>query len=358
MPVTTGMKGDGFYDRNSSPQMAAMAAVLPWIEQAIGKMDLPDVATPVVVVDFACSEGRNSIAGAQRIAAALRQRTTRAIQTVHSDLPTNNFNQVFLNLAEAARQGWPSNVYSAATGGSMFEHLMPPGTVTIATTYNAIGFLDRRPALGIADYILPMGPRRPRPGVSVSDSELRVYANQAADDLLRFYAARADELVPGGLLLVASFGAGEKYRCCDGLYDVLNDALLELRKAGRLDRDTYRRIVFPIYFRTHDELTAPLRDVNSPVAGRFRIERAESLDVSIPLNERRAATGDLAAYAAEYTEFLRAFSEPILRLAVADQPDIEGLIEDVFQSVTALLLAQPAEYEFHYIEVAALLTRV
>jgi len=89
MPVTSGMKGDGFYDRNSSPQMAAVAAVLPWLEDAVAEMELSDSPSPVVVVDFGCSEGRNSIAAIRRIIAALRARTPRPIQTIHSDLPTN-----------------------------------------------------------------------------------------------------------------------------------------------------------------------------------------------------------------------------------------------------------------------------
>jgi hypothetical protein len=96
MPVTIGMNGEGFYDQHSSPQKAANELVLPWLEDTIGRMDLPDV-TPIVAVDHGCSEGRNSIAAMQRIAGALRGRTSRPIQVVHSDLPTNNFNQLFTN---------------------------------------------------------------------------------------------------------------------------------------------------------------------------------------------------------------------------------------------------------------------
>ncbi|MEO1089874.1 MAG: hypothetical protein AAFX81_04525 [Pseudomonadota bacterium] len=40
--VTTGMLGEGFYDRHSAPQWAAIEAVLPWLEDAIATMDLPE----------------------------------------------------------------------------------------------------------------------------------------------------------------------------------------------------------------------------------------------------------------------------------------------------------------------------
>ncbi len=207
MPVTSGMKGDGFYDRHSSPQWGCIEALLPWLKTAISQLDLRDSDAPVVLIDYACSEGRNSIAMVEQIIPALRAKTSRPIQTFHSDLPTNDFNQLFVSLASAdCSLSSYVGVYSAAVAGSMFDQLMPRQTVTIATTFNAIGFLDHRPDVELPDYILPMGPRSPRPGVGVSPEALSAYAAQAAEDLTRFYRARAAEIIPGGKLLLASFG--------------------------------------------------------------------------------------------------------------------------------------------------------
>jgi hypothetical protein len=157
MPVTTGMKGEGFYDRNSSPQWAAIEAVLPWLKTAVSQWDLRDSDSPVAVIDYACSEGRNSIAMIDQIVPVLRQRTSRPIQVFHSDLPTNNFNKLFVNLATGDRSLSSSDgIYSAAVAGSMFDQLMPPQSVNLATTFNAIGFLDHLPDVELPDYILPM----------------------------------------------------------------------------------------------------------------------------------------------------------------------------------------------------------
>jgi hypothetical protein len=358
VPVTTGMRGAGYYNQNSAPQWAAIEAVLPWLEDEVGRMALPDVA-PIVIVDYGSSEGRNSIAAMRRLVDALRARTPQPIQVVHSDLPTNDFNQLFVNLAAAGPARSPhAQVYSAAVGGSMFEQLLPPATVTCATTFNAIGFLDHPSEVEIPDFILPMGPGRPRPGVAVSDEVRNAYAHQSAEDLTRFYRARADETVPGGKLLVATFGANECYRCCDGIYDVLNDALLELRDAGRIDREAYRRLVFPIYFRSREELIAPVVQDDSPVAGCFHVERAESMEVAIALNQLREQSAEDSAFASEFTGFIRAYSEPILRQSFRDQANLDDLIEEVYRRIQALLLEKPSDYEFHYIQVAALLTRL
>ena len=42
MPSTSGMKGDGFYDANSSGQRAAIEALLSWITAAAERLALPE----------------------------------------------------------------------------------------------------------------------------------------------------------------------------------------------------------------------------------------------------------------------------------------------------------------------------
>lgn len=358
MPVTTGMKGGGFYDLHSSPQLSAISAVLPWLEQALNQTEFSGTAGPIVVIDYGSSEGRNAILAMQRVAAAIRRKSSRPFQMFFSDLPTNNFNTLFVNLATADWAGHERQVYPAAVGGSMFRQLLPGGTVTIATTFNSLGFLEHKPDVEIPNYILPMGPSRPRPGAEVSESIKKVYAAQAARDLIAFYRARADEMVSGGTLLAASFGIGDRHRCCDGIYDVLNDALVDLRDAGRLHPEALRRLVFPIYFRTQEELLAPLAEGASPVAGAFRVERAGNMEVPVPFVERWKESGDLTRYAAEFASFLSAFTEPILRQAFADDIDLDALIRAVYERVEARVRADPAAYEFRYVQVAALLTRV
>ncbi len=78
----------------------------------------------------------------------------------------------------------------------------------------------------------------------------------------------------------------------------------------------------------------------------------------MPFNQQQEQSGDTLAYAQEFTGFLRAFSEPILRLSFANHDNLESVIEEVYRRVQARLCADPADYEFHYIEVAALLTRL
>jgi gibberellin A4 carboxyl methyltransferase len=158
--VTTGMVGGGFYNRHSAPQMSAIDHVMPWLEDAIGGVPIDDVAPTLSLADFGCSEGRNSIAVMRRLILLLRRRTGRHIQTIHCDLPTNDFSSLFVGLRPDGRSVFGDGVSSCAVGGSMYDSVVPPNCLLIATSFNAIGFLGRRPIDRLPGYILPNGPSR------------------------------------------------------------------------------------------------------------------------------------------------------------------------------------------------------
>jgi hypothetical protein len=280
------------------------------------------------------------------------------LQTVYSDLPSNNFNQLFANLEAARRDDrFRAGVYPSAVAGSFYGTLLPPGTVHLATSFNAINWLDRLPAVPLPDYVAYLRPNPSRPGTAVSTEATAAFKGQADHDLVRFLDCRARELVPGGKLLLASPGDTDEVHVGDGLSDVLNDACLDLVIAGKLTREEYERLTMPCYFRTVTELLAPLEQGDTPVRGAFAIDRAQALEVPTPFVVEFRRGGDAAAYARAYTGFLRAFSEPVIQAALQQPAGESGTVERLYERIRARLLAEPERYLFRYILVAALLTR-
>lgn len=359
MQVTSGMVGHGFYDRHSAPQWAAIGCALPWLETLLESMDLPATPDIIALADFGCSEGKNSIAVMQRLLPILRQRTPRPLATIHSDLATNDFSELFRNLQADGRSVFAlEDVYSSAVSGSMYGQLIPDASICVAMSFNAIGYLSRRPLDRLAGFILPNGPSATRKIGMVSDDERAVFARQAADDMTDFLTARAAELVPGGKLLVEVFGASGSLCTGDGIFDALNDAIVEIRNSGRITQDEYASYYQPIYYRTLDELIKPVAGPDSPLSSLYQLERAETYEAATPFVEEYRATGDAPAFARAYTNFFRAFTEPVFRIAFSSRADIDALTSEVFSGAERLIRENPGAYMFRYICVAALMTRL
>jgi hypothetical protein len=358
MPATMGMKGAGYYDQNSRAQQATIHALQDWVDDAVATMPLPALAQPVTILDLGCSEGRNAVQVMATIVERLRRRTRQSVQTIYSDLASNNFNRLFANLEQARCGGlFSAGVFPSAVGGSFYGPLLPPCSVHFATSFNSIQWLDQLPAVPVPDFVAYRRPFPPRPGLAVSPETTAAFKRQSEKDLIRFLDCRARELVPGAKLLLASPGDTDQVRVGDGLSDLLNDACLDSLSAGRLEREEYERLTMPVYFRTVAELLAPLQREDSAVRGAFTVDRAEALEVPTPFFVEFQRSGDVAAYARAYTGFMRAISEPVVKAALREPEREAPTVECLYDRMQARLQAEPERYLFRYVMVAALLSR-
>ncbi|SDQ32295.1 hypothetical protein [Pseudovibrio sp. Tun.PSC04-5.I4] len=354
----TGMAGGGFYDSNSAPQWEQIAAVLPWLEDTLSSLPLERGSGPVTFADFGCSEGRNSISVMRHLISNTNQLTDRPFLTIHSDLPTNDYSKLFLGLRPDGQSAFGSQrVSSAAIGGSMYDQLLPPNSIHVATTFNSIGYLSERPLDKLPGYVLPNGPSKRRANGFVTDSESQIFARQAEDDMAAFLTARANELISGGKLLVQVFGCTDEMRTCDGLFDLLNDAVQAHVELGDISSQVYERYYQPVYFRSLDELTSPLTNSAYNLVDLYTLDRTESYEVPVPFVETYKQDKDLDRYATNYVNFFRAFTQAVLRGALPDTPSKPDLLNQIYKTAETLLKANPEDYPFRNISVAMLLTR-
>lgn len=356
MPTVSGMKGEGFYDQHSEAQSLALAAVGDWLRQAVADLSLPAAPAPIVVADFGCSEGQNSIQEIGLVVQELRQRTSQPICGIHSDLPGNNFNRLFANLHDATRSNYLQdhgqlrpNTFALAAAGSFYGPILPHGSVHVALSFFAVQWLDHTPKVHVPDFI---GYTRNNPQAAAA------FREQADRDLTGFLQHRADELVPGGKLLVVVPGAMNGRFCSQGVYDVITDAGQDLVRAGRIDRAAFEEFVFGVYFFAADELVAPVVRPGSALHGRFRVDQSGAWEAPTPFVDRYRRTSDARRYAAEYTAFLRAFSEPVIAPAWCGPQRDPALVAAIFDRIEERLAAEPERYFYHNIQVAMLLTRM
>ena len=188
--------------------------------------------------------------------AALRQRvgTSRAISVVHTDLPSNDFSALFEALEsdpDSYLRGEQAT-FASAVGRSFYRQLLPSDSVTLGWSSWSVQWLSRTPAL-IPDQV--------QIAYSHDANACAAFARQAAEDWHAFLVHRADELKPGGQLVVLSMAKTDDgdfgYRL---VVDALIGALMDLAAEGVVSAAEIEKMAIPTYGRTRAEFTAPFAD--------------------------------------------------------------------------------------------------
>jgi hypothetical protein len=102
----------------------------------------------------------------------------------------------------------------------------------------------------------------------------------------------------------------------------------------------------------------PVAGSSSPLSSMYRLEHSETYEVPTPFVEEYRVTANAATFARAYANFFRAFTEPVLRIAFASCADVNALVSDIFSRAERLIRENPEAYMYHYVSVAALMTRL
>ena len=334
---TEGMRAGGYYDAHSEYQRVVVEGGDETIQDAVAGLELADPG--LTIADYGAGTGATSVHAMQTAIDAVRTRARDLpLLTVHNDVATNDFTQLFRNVTgDDGYLGTPGGpIYPAAAAGSFFTQVLPSATVDLGMCSNAAHWLREQPRVSTPDgmYFSQAGDAR---------AEL---AAQAASDWVAFLEARTDELAPGGRLVVQGIGVSPdgEHVSADRLLRVMWQIASALAEDGLLDRKALDEYVFPVYCRSVAEMTAPLTG-DGPLASRLEVVGAEEGDVANPYWAQFERDGDAPAYAKAYTEFVRAFAEPTMKAHLfepaASGKDPDALSDEYFARLEASTAAEP-----------------
>jgi hypothetical protein len=350
--ATEGMVGGSYYDAHSSFQAKVAASGAALLEQAVSALSMP-ADGEVMVADYGCSEGRNSIATIATALQLLAARGATGFGVVHNDLPSNDWNSLAKNLSSPSSYltHYPQARALFAPRG-FFERVTLPGSITLGASGSAAHWLSRQPP----DLDMPRSLYRS----DAPPAELAKILRQAAEDWLAFLTARAEELQAGGVLLVQMLGTDDSVRplrvSAAGLLKLMNECARKLVDAGDLPAEAYARYCFPVVPRTIAEAAAP---VTGPLAGKLELLHCGLTPVPSPYQLALEKTGDIATFAASYTAFTRAFSESSLRegLFRYGKGGADALADKFYASMRQALTEQPNDYPFDDLTLAVMVRR-
>jgi S-adenosylmethionine-dependent carboxyl methyltransferase len=338
------MEGAGWYNRHSSMQAAGNDKALVFWRDALEMIPVGD--ENIVIADYGCSQGLNSMKPVSVAIDALRRRAgpSRPVEIYHNDLPANDFGSLFQVIAEDSDSYTVvhDRVFPFAIGRSYFEPILPPDSVHAAWNSWTMQWMSRKPA-DAPDHVF----------ASMSGvTEVRAaIATQQAEDWTNFLELRSRELRVGGRLISIFPGRTADRRGWDYLGGELWQAVLELRRDGLIELHEANRITIPTAQRSVEDVRAPFRN-----GGRFaglEVEHAVVIDGPDTHWHELQRTGDVNAFARGWAGMARGFAGPTIANALDETRDRSAIVDTLFQRYQARLAANPQPHE-HYMVIVVL----
>lgn len=293
--------------------------------------------TPFVIADYGCSTNPHAAMIREAIA-CVRSRSNAEIVVVHNDLPTNDWNAL-LRAATDPKLGYAdegdSSPMTLVSAGSFFEPVLPRGSVHLGMSFSAAHWLRSQPVARAGSWCI----------ADAAEPACGPLEAQAAEDWERFLSLRAQELAPGGVLLIECIGTevdprtGQRFVTSAELLELMRATALEFASEGRLDRSAVESFVFPTAMRDVAQAGAPLQ---GPL-GRL----LDACDVSVHRVDNPylplVATAGAAEYAREYVAFVRAFSASTLRAHLFEHlANPDASLDDYFSRLEKTIARDPS----------------
>ncbi|KAJ4707001.1 S-adenosylmethionine-dependent methyltransferase [Melia azedarach] len=253
--------GDGPYSyaKNSTFQRGFVDATKGMVFAGIAeKLDLKSLgiysSSTFQIADLGCSVGPNTFIAVQNIIEAVEQKYLEAANQHHSTLEfrvffndhsDNDFNTLFQTLP-------PNRKYFAAgVPGSFHNRLFPKSSLHIVHSSSALHWLSRVPK-EITDSTTLAWNKGSIHCTGFVKEVATAYSAQFSNDFESFFNARAEEIVPGGLMLILIAVRPDGIPMSknpEGIhYDFLGCCLYDLAKMGLISEEKVDSFNLPIYY--------------------------------------------------------------------------------------------------------------
>ncbi|KAK1439163.1 hypothetical protein QVD17_04978 [Tagetes erecta] len=206
--------GDASYSTNSGLQGMGIMKTKGVIEQAVSDLCRSSVKFPktLVMADLGCSLGPNTLLVGSMVIDAVAKTSLEMgfkspqVQINLNDLPTNDFNTIFIALQDLQVNSTNGNInhqpacYFTGVPGSFFGRLFPMKSLNFVHSSYSLQWLSQMPELEEINkgniYLSSTSP----------ESVSRAYFEQFQKDFIRFLRCRSEEVMAGGRMVLTVAG--------------------------------------------------------------------------------------------------------------------------------------------------------
>ncbi|XP_004228938.1 loganic acid O-methyltransferase-like [Solanum lycopersicum] len=253
------------YSKNSQIQREVLDGAKEMMKEAIIKnLDIKNMFTyssnTFNIIELGCSIGPNTFNSMQHIVQVVKEKchdNNLEFQVFFNDHVNNDFNTLFRSLPI------DRSYYACGVPGSFHGRLFPSRSIHFAHSSCAIHWLSKVPKELLDEKTLAWNKGLIH-YVGASSIVVNAYVAQFEKDMEMFFNARAEEIVPGGMMVILSPFSGYRY------LNFFGSTLMDLVNEGMLDESLVDSFNVPVYFPSIEDMTKVVEKNNF-----FSIERIE-----------------------------------------------------------------------------------
>nr|UMB49592.1 salicylic acid methyltransferase [Geranium robertianum] len=249
--------GANSYANNSILQRVVISKTRIMVERAIQTMHL-NKSFPencFTMADLGCSYGPNTLLSVSHIMEAIAglYESPLELQVFLNDLPTNDFNSVFMSLPDLFEKKGCATLpcYISGMPGSFYGRLFPISSLHLVHSSYSLQWLSQVPR-GIENnkghiYMAKTSP----------SNVFEAYLNQFQTDFGNFLSNRAKEMKPGGAMILTFIGRSSddpKTNDCCLFWELLSKSLLDMASEGMVEESDVDSFNIPNYYPSKREV--------------------------------------------------------------------------------------------------------
>ncbi|XP_031371831.1 salicylate carboxymethyltransferase-like [Punica granatum] len=341
--------GETSYTNNSSIQRKVTSMTGPIAEEAITALysSISPSPSTLAIADLGCSTGANALFAVSELIKAVENmrhnnNEPHAYQIFLNDLPGNDFNTVFRTLPKFQKEN--GRCFFAGVPGSFYDRLFPNKFLHFIHSSYSLQFLSQ----------VPEGIECNKGNISMAStsppSVIDAYHRQFQNDFLAFLKYRAQELVPGGRMVITFVGRRGKDPW-NPEWELLAAAFNEMVSEGLIEEEKVDVFNIPHYKPCPSDVEAEVLKEGSFSINRLEVSGLDWIAIDKEFGQRsNREDEEVGGYGT--MRCMRAVAEPMLISHFG-----EGIMEDLFHRYRLLIIQQIAKEKTELINVTVSLTR-
>ncbi|KAF3947201.1 hypothetical protein ACB098_07G120700 [Castanea mollissima] len=342
--------GDGktSYAMNSQLQRTVAAMVKPILEESMEELYLTLFPECLKMADLGCSAGPNTLLAVSKVMDIIGTKSQKlnrpppSLQAFLNDLPGNDFNSIFKSLPsfykklENEKGTSFGHCFITAVPGSFYGRLFPNNSLHFVHSCYALMWLSEAPKQLVSKEAMNKG------NICIAKTSpppvFNAYLEQFERDFKMFLKCRAEELVPGGRMVLTTMGSikSNDPLCIWEVVGLnLNDMVLE----GLIEAEKLDAFNLPYYAPTTEEVKRVIE-----VEGSFTLLKLEVFKMDWDSHIKKANSGlDRQERATMIATYIRAVGEPILASQFGEE-NMDNLFQRFKDVVLDHMEAEKCEY--------------